>query len=151
MNGYYKTEEETAKAIDTQGWLHTGDLAYIDNNGFIFISGRSKNMILSSSGQNIYPEEIEAKINFMPYVSESLVLDSGTGKLIAFVYPDKEKMDKNHVSEEDLAGIMKENRIKLNETLPAFAKVTEIRLYPEEFEKTSTKKIKRRLYTSLAE
>lgn len=149
MEGYYKMDAETAETIDSNGWLHTGDLAYIDSEGFIFISGRSKNMILSSSGQNIYPEEIEAKINFMPYVAESLVLDSGTGKLIALVYPDKEKMDKNGLKESDLESIMKENQTTLNEILPAFAKITEMRIYPEEFEKTSTKKIKRRLYTSL--
>jgi long-chain acyl-CoA synthetase len=149
MDGYYKMDEQTAEAIDSQGWLHTGDLGHIDSDGFVFISGRSKNMILSSSGQNIYPEEIEAKINFMPYVMESLVLDSKDGKLIAFVYPDKEKMSANNITEEQLEHIMKENRTKLNEMLPLFAKVTEIRIYPEEFEKTSTKKIKRRLYTSL--
>ncbi|HOB71282.1 MAG TPA: AMP-binding protein, partial [bacterium] len=149
MDGYYKMDEQTAEAIDSEGWLHTGDLAYIDSEGFIFISGRSKNMILSSSGQNIYPEEIEAKINFMAYVAESLVLDSGNGKLVAYVYPDKEKMSANNITEEMVAEIMKENRVKLNEVLPLFAKVTDIRLYPEEFEKTSTKKIKRRLYTSL--
>ena len=149
MDGYYKMPEQTKEAIDEEGWLHTGDLGYVDRDGFIFISGRSKNMILSSSGQNIYPEEIEAKINFMPYVVESLVLDAGEGRLIAFVYPDKDKMLKNGITEEQLEEIMKENRANLNETLPSFAKVSEIKIYPEEFEKTSTKKIKRRLYTSL--
>lgn len=149
MDGYYKMDAETAEAIDKEGWLHTGDLGIINNDGFVFISGRSKNMILSSSGQNIYPEEIEAKINFMPYVSESLVLDSGNGKLIVFVHPDNEKVTAGHITKDELALIMEENRIKLNEMLPLFAKVTEIRLHAEEFEKTSTRKIKRRLYTSL--
>jgi len=149
MDGYYKMPELTNEAIDADGWLHTGDLGFIDKEGFVFISGRSKDMILSSSGQNIYPEEIEAKINFMPYVAESLVLDAGDGKLIAYIHPDKDKIEKNGISEEQLEEIMKENRSNLNEMLPAFAKVTEIRLYDQEFEKTSTKKIKRRLYTSL--
>ncbi|MGI6394949.1 MAG: AMP-binding protein [bacterium] len=149
MDGYYKMEEETAEAIDSEGWLHTGDLAHIDKDGFIFISGRSKNMILSSSGQNIYPEEIEAKINFMPFVSESLVLDAGNGRLVAFVYPDKGEIAKNNISNEELLDIMQENRAKLNEILPVFARVMEIKIHEEEFEKTSTKKIKRRLYTHL--
>lgn len=149
MDGYYKMPEQTLETIDVDGWLHTGDLGFVNKEGFIFISGRSKNMILSSSGQNIYPEEIEAKINFMPYVTESLVLDAGNGKLISFVFPDKEKIEKNNITDEQLEEIMKENRSKLNDVLPSFAKVSEIRTYPEEFEKTSTKKIKRRLYTSL--
>ena len=149
MNGYFKMEKSTHEAMDDDGWLHTGDLGYVDDEGFIFISGRSKNMILSASGQNIYPEEIEAKINYMPYVVESLVLDAGEGKLVAYVYPDKEKMDGNDVTEVDLVQIMEDNRIALNATQPSFAKIEEIRIYPEEFEKTSTKKIKRRLYTSL--
>jgi long-chain acyl-CoA synthetase len=149
MDGYYKMEKATNEAIDSESWLHTGDLGFVDEEGFVYISGRSKNMILSASGQNIYPEEIEAKINYMPYVNESLVLDAGDGKLVAYVYPDKEKMEKNGVTEVDLAMIMEENKENLNSTQPAFAKVMEIRIYPEEFEKTSTKKIKRRLYTSL--
>lgn len=149
MDGYFKMEDETAETIDCDGWLHTGDLGHIDNDGFLFISGRSKNMILSGSGQNIYPEEIEAKLNYMPYVNESIVLDGGGGKLVALVYPDKEKMDKHNMEESDLEKIMEKNRKELNEKLPAFAKIKKIRLYPEEFEKTSTKKIKRRLYTSL--
>jgi len=149
MSGYFKMEQATNETIDSEGWLHTGDLGFVDDAGFVFISGRSKNLILSSSGQNIYPEEIEAKINYMPYVTESLVLDAGEGRLVAYVYPDKEKMDKNGISEVDLAMIMEENRENLNATQPSFAKVMEIRIYPEEFEKTSTKKIKRRLYTTL--
>ena len=149
MSGYFRMDDETTETIDSDGWLHTGDLGHIDDGGFLFISGRSKNMILSGSGQNIYPEEIEAKLNYMPYVGESIVLDGGEGKLIALVYPDKEKMDKNGVKEISLENIMEENRKELNEKLPAFAMIKKIRIYPEEFEKTSTKKIKRRLYTSL--
>ncbi|HDT11952.1 MAG TPA: long-chain fatty acid--CoA ligase, partial [bacterium] len=121
MNGYFKMEKSTEETIDSEGWLHTGDLGYVDEEGFVYISGRSKNLILSASGQNIYPEEIEAKINNMPYVNESLVLDAGEGKLVAYVYPDKEKMDKNKVTEVDLAMIMEDNRLALNETQPAFA------------------------------
>jgi len=149
MDGYFKMEDETAETIDADGWLHTGDLGYVDEEGFVFISGRSKNMILSGSGQNIYPEELEAKLNYMPYVNESIVLDAGEAKLIALVYPDKDKMDKNGVKEADLEKIMEDNRKELNEKLPAFMRIKKLRLYPEEFEKTSTKKIKRRLYTSL--
>lgn len=149
MDGYYRMDDETAETIDPDGWLHTGDLGYIDEKGSVFISGRSKNMILSGSGQNIYPEELEAKLNYMPYVNESIVLDAGEGRLIALVYPDKDKMDKTDVGEADLKKIMETNRRELNEKLPAFARIKKIKLYPEEFEKTSTKKIKRRLYTSI--
>ena len=149
MSGYYKMEKETAEVLDSEGWLHTGDLGRIDSDGFLFLCGRLKNMILSSSGQNIYPEEIELKINYMPFVAESLVLDAGQGKLVAFVYPDYDKMKAENISEEQLAEIMRENRDELNETLPAYAKIAEIRIHPEEFKKTSTRKIKRTLYTSL--
>lgn len=149
MDGYFRMEDETAEAIDKEGWLHTGDIGYVDEDGSVFISGRSKNVILSGSGQNIYPEELEAKLDYMPYVGESIVLDDADGNLIALVYPDRPKMDKNDVKEADLEKIMEENRKELNKKLPAFAKIKKIRLYPEEFEKTSTKKIKRRLYTSL--
>ena len=151
MSGYYKMEKETAEVIDSEGWLHTGDLGRIDSDGFLFICGRLKNMILSSSGQNIYPEEIELKINYMPFVSESLVLDAGKGKLVAFVYPDYDKMKGENVTEEQLAVIMQQNRDELNETLPAYAKISEIRIHPEEFQKTSTKKIRRTLYTHLVD
>ena len=151
MSGYYKMEKETAEVIDSEGWLHTGDLGRIDSDGFLFICGRLTNMILSSSGQNIYPEEIELKINYMPFVSESLVLDAGKGKLVAFVYPDYDKMKGENVTEEQLAVIMQQNRDELNETLPAYAKISEIRIHPEEFQKTSTKKIRRTLYTHLVD
>ena len=149
MSGYYKMEKETAEVLDSDGWLHTGDLGRIDKDGFLFICGRLKNMILSASGQNIYPEEIELKVNYMPFVAESLVLDAGEGKLVAFVYPDYDKMKAENVTEEQLADIMKQNRDELNETLPAYAKISEIRIHPEEFQKTSTKKIRRTLYTHL--
>ncbi len=151
MSGYYKMEKETAEVLDSDGWLHTGDLGRIDSDGFLFICGRLKNMILSSSGQNIYPEEIELKINYMPFVNESLLLDAGHGKLIAFVYPDREKMKAENVADEQLPEIMEKNRVELNETLPAYAKIAEIRIHPEEFQKTSTKKIRRTLYTHLVD
>ena len=149
MSGYYKMEKETSEVIDSEGWLHTGDLGRIDSDGFLFICGRLKNMILSASGQNIYPEEIELKVNYMPFVSESLILDGGQGKLVAFVYPDYDKMKAENATEEQLAEIMRQNREEVNETLPAYAKISEIRIYPEEFQKTSTKKIRRTLYTNL--
>ena len=149
MSGYYKMEKETAEVLDSEGWLHTGDLGRIDSDGFLFICGRLKNMILSSSGQNIYPEEIELKVNYMPFVAESLVLDAGQGRLVAFVYPDYDKMKAENVTEEQLEEIMQRNRAELNETLPAYAKISEIRIHKEEFQKTSTRKIKRTLYTHL--
>ena len=148
--GYYKLEEETAKAFDSEGWFHTGDLGSVDKKGFLYIKGRIKSMILSSSGQNIYPEEIEAKLNNMPYVVESIVIETKEHKLTAFVYPDKLKARKDGVSEQELNEIMKENLRKLNVGLSSFAKISDIKIYPREFEKTSTKKIKRRLYSDLA-
>ncbi|MBN1426091.1 AMP-binding protein [Candidatus Fermentibacteria bacterium] len=145
MCGYYKNEEATAQAIDKDGWIHTGDLGIIDEDGFIYIKGRSKDMILGPSGQNIYPDEIEAKLNNMPYVQESLVLDKD-GKLYALVYPDLEMVDSEKLSEADVKAKMEENRRALNQMLPAYSVVTRIDLYPEEFAKTPTKKIKRYLY-----
>ncbi len=149
--GYYKMEKETAESIDGEGWFHTGDLGSVDKNGFLYIKGRIKSMILSASGQNIYPEEIEAKINSMPYVAESLVVEAKDHKLVAFVCPDSSKLKKDGVDEVRLNEIMQESRLKLNETLSSFAKLSDIRIYPQEFEKTSTKKIKRRLYSDLAD
>ena len=145
--GYYKMDKETADSFDAEGWFHTGDLGYLDENGFLFIKGRIKSMILSATGQNIYPEEIEAKLNSMPYVVESLVLENREHKLVGLVFPDTAKARKEGLSDLQLAEIMDENRIKLNEGLSSFAKVAEIRIHSQEFEKTSTKKIKRRLYS----
>ncbi|RPH99290.1 MAG: long-chain fatty acid--CoA ligase [Calditrichaeota bacterium] len=145
MSGYYKNPQASREAIDNEGWLHTGDLGLIDKDGFIYIKGRSKNMILGPSGQNIYPEEVEAKLNNMPFVGESLVIEKNN-KLIALVNPDVEAADQAGLDEANLASKMEENRKLLNESLPAFANVTRIDLYPEEFEKTPTKKIKRYLY-----
>ena len=151
FTGYYKMEKETAEAFDDEGWFHTGDLGFIDEKGFLFIKGRIKSMILSSSGQNIYPEEIEAKLNSRPYVLESLVIENKEHKLVAFVYPDYTKAKKDGVNDAQLDKIMQESRLKLNETLASFAKLADIRIHSAEFEKTSTKKIKRRLYQNLAD
>jgi long-chain acyl-CoA synthetase len=146
FHGYYKNPETTAETIDQDGWLHTGDLGVMDQDGFVYIKGRCKNMILGSSGQNIYPEEIEAKLNNLPYVGESLLVES-EGKLIALVYPDLELVDQQGLQENELKALMEKNRQSLNADLPAFSRITRIDLYPEEFEKTATKKIKRFLYS----
>ena len=151
FTGYYKMEKETAESFDSDGWFHTGDLGFVDKNGFLSIKGRIKSMILSASGQNIYPEEIEARLNSMPYVIESLVVETKDHKLSAFVYPDMAKAAKDNIDEQKLNEIMQENRIKLNESSASFAKIADIRIHPQEFEKTSTKKIKRRLYQNLAD
>ena len=151
FTGYYKMEKETSEAFDAEGWFHTGDLGFIDDKGFLFIKGRIKSMILSASGQNIYPEEIEAKLNSRPYVTESLVIENKEHKLVAFVYPDYAKAKKDGVTEAQLADIMEKTRVKLNEVSSSFTKLADIRIHPKEFEKTSTKKIKRRLYQNLAD
>ena len=151
FTGYYKMEHETAESFDNEGWFHTGDLGFIDDKGFLFIKGRIKSMILSASGQNIYPEEIEARLNSMPYVAESLVIENKEHKLVAFVYPDRAKAKKDDVSDEKLLEIMEENRVKLNAVSSSFTKISDIKIHSEEFEKTSTKKIKRRLYQGLAD
>ena len=151
FTGYYKMEHETAESFDGEGWFHTGDLGFIDDKGFLFIKGRIKSMILSASGQNIYPEEIEARLNSMPYVAESLVIENKEHKLVAFVYPDRAKAKKDDVSDEKLLEIMEENRVKLNAVSSSFTKISDIKIHSEEFEKTSTKKIKRRLYQGLAD
>ena len=150
MSGYFKNPEATAQAIDAEGWLHTGDMAIKDAEGNIFIKGRCKNMLLTASGQNIYPEEIEARLNNMPFVGESLVLLSGD-KLIALVYPDHEETFAHGLSKTQLEQVMEVNRGELNKQLPAYSQITRIRLYPEEFEKTAKKSIKRFLYQNIEE
>jgi long-chain acyl-CoA synthetase len=145
MMGYYKNPEETALALDQERWLHTGDLGSIDDDGFIFIRGRSKTMILSSSGQNIYPEEIEAKLNTLPLVAESLVLDDH-GTLSALVYPDFPEAEKQGVPNAALAERMEQNRQALNKQLPEYTRIASIAVHNEEFAKTPTNKIKRFLY-----
>ena len=145
MDGYYRNAEATSAAVDEDGWLHTGDLGLIDEDNFIFIKGREKSMMLSSSGQNIYPEELEAKINNLPYIQESLIVEK-SGKLVALVYADMEKIDADHISESQLDGLMEQNRKDINQIFPAYSFISKIELYPEEFEKTPTKKIKRFIY-----
>lgn len=144
MLGYYKNEEATAEAIK-DGWLHTGDLAIMDAEGNVTIKGRSKNMLLSSSGQNIYPEEIEDKLNNLPYVAESIIVQQNE-KLVGLVYPDFDEAFAQGLKEEDLEGVMEESRITLNATLPAYSQIFKMKIYPEEFEKTPKKSIKRFLY-----
>ncbi len=146
MTGYYKNEEATKSALGKDGWLHTGDIGLIDEDGFIYIKGRHKDMLLGPSGQNIYPEEIEAKLNNLPYVEESLVIEKEK-KMVALVYPNMEAVDAEGLNEHQLQEKMEQNRQILNEQLPSYSRITKIELYPEEFEKTPTKKIKRYLYT----
>lgn len=146
MLGYYKNEEATKTTIDTEGWYHTGDLGTMDADGNIFIKGRSKNMLLSSNGQNIYPEEIEDQLNSMTLVLESVVVQRGD-KLAALVHPDFDEAKAMGLSPSDLQNVMEENRNAINATLPAYEKISEITICEEEFEKTPKKSIKRYLYT----
>ena len=145
MVGYYKNEQATAESFTEDGWLRTGDLGIIDEDGFIYIKGRCKTMLLGPSGQNIYPEEIEAKINNMPYVLESLVLQKDT-KLVALVCPDFEAVDADHLTQDQLEVVMEENRKLVNAELATYEQINEVRVYTHEFEKTPKKSIKRFLY-----
>ncbi|MEG1684685.1 MAG: AMP-binding protein [Bacteroides sp.] len=145
MLGYYKNEEATKQVIDEEGWLHTGDLGIIDAEGNVFIKGRSKNLLLSASGQNIYPEEIEDKLNNLPYVAESIVVQQNE-KLVGLVYPDFDDAFAHGLTTKDIERVMEENRIELNTILPAYSQLTKMKIYPEEFEKTPKKSIKRFLY-----
>ena len=146
MLGYFKNEKATAEIIDDKGWMHTGDLGIIDREGNIFIKGRSKSMLLGPSGKNIYPEEIEAVINNMDYVAESLVI-SEDNKLIGLIYPDFEMMKNNSITEEQLLPVLEETRKAANEKLPEYMAVAKFRIHPEEFAKTPKRSIKRFLYT----
>ena len=145
MLGYYKNEEATANTIDKEGWYHTGDLGLMDKDGNIFIKGRSKNMLLGANGQNIYPEEIEDKINSLPLVMESIVIQENQ-KLVALVHPDFDEVHNMGLSDEDLSNLMEQNKQTLNATLPAYCKISAIRVCENEFEKTPKKSIKRYLY-----
>ena len=145
MLGYYKNPEATAETIDQNGWYHTGDLGTMDEDGNVFINGRSKNMLLGPNGQNIYPEEIEDKLNSMTMVMESIVVQRDT-KLVALVHPDMDEAKAMGFSMDDLKNIMEQNRNGLNEMIPAYEKITEIEILEEEFEKTPKKSIKRYLY-----
>ena len=146
MLGYYKNEEATQETLDKEGWYHTGDLGTMDYDGNVFINGRSKNMLLGPSGQNIYPEEIEDKLNSMAMVVESVVVQRDN-KLVGLVYPDYDEAKNMRFNEEDLKNIMEQNRQQLNEQLPAYEKIAEIEIRTEEFEKTPKRSIKRFLYT----
>ena len=145
MLGYYKNEEATNQVLDSNGWYHTGDLGIMDKDGNIFIKGRSKNMLLGSNGQNIYPEEIEDKLNSLALVGESIVLQREE-KLVALVHPDMEEAESMGFSIDDIQKVMTQNLQTLNEMMPGYSKVSEIILHEEEFEKTPKKSIKRYLY-----
>ena len=145
MIGYYKNEEATAQTIDKDGWLHTGDMAIKDLEGNIFIKGRCKNMLLSSSGQNIYPEELEAKLNNMPLINESLVIMKDN-KLVALIYPEFNEAISRGLNKDQLFDGLDKSRIELNATLPPYSQITQIKIYNEEFEKTAKKSIKRFMY-----
>ena len=143
MIGYYNNEEATKAVLDEEGWYHTGDLGTMIRSGHIFIRGRIKNMLLGANGQNIYPEEIEDKLNTMPMVSECIVIQRGD-KLVALVHPDKDEVV--NFSLEELVQIMEQNRQELNNQLPVYSRISAIELHDEEFAKTPKKSIKRYLY-----
>ena len=145
MMGYYKNEEATRQAIDSEGWYHTGDLATMSQDGHIFIRGRLKNMLLGANGQNVYPEEIEDKLNSMAMVSESLIVQRGD-HLVALIYPDMDEARNMGFNSEDIEGIMEQNRQDLNQSLPAYSRIQAFELQDKEFLKTPKKSIKRYLY-----
>ena len=145
MLGYYKNPEATRQVLEPDGWLHTGDLALMDEEGNVTIKGRSKNMLLGPSGQNIYPEEIEDKLNAMPYVAESIIVQQNE-KIVGLVYPDFEDAFAHGLTNSDIERVMEENRVALNTELPAYCQISKMKIYPEEFEKTPKKSIKRFLY-----
>ncbi len=145
MLGYYKNEEATKAVIDEQGWLHTGDLGLIDTSGNLYLKGRSKTMLLSSNGQNIYPEEIEDKLNTMPYVSESVIVQQNS-KLVALIFPDYEDAFAHGLDNDGIEKMMENNRVTINATLPNYSQISKVKIYPEEFEKTPKRSIKRFLY-----
>ena len=143
MLGYYKNPDATEQALDKEGWYHTGDLGVIDSEGFVFIKGRCKSMLLSANGQNVYPEEIEAVINSHPCVNESLVIQEGE-KFIALIHPDSDALSAEGVT--DVPAKMEELRKIINQQIPAYEHIAEVRIMSEEFEKTPKKSIKRYLY-----
>ena len=148
MLGYYKNPEATEACMSEDGWLSTGDICNLDSDGFLYIRGRDKNMILGPSGQNIYPEEIEDKLNNLSYVAESLIIDGGDGRLVALIYPDIESLTSQGLDNAGIMGIMEENIKTLNSSLPAYSQVQRFKLMSEEFEKTPKRSIKRYLYQS---
>lgn len=150
MLGYYKNPEATAVAVDEEGWLHTGDIATMDKQGNITLKGRIKNLLLNSSGQNIYPEEIESKLNNMPYVSESLIVMQND-KLVALIYPDFDEAFAQGISQSEIDKVMETNRNELNQKLPKYCQIAKIKIHFEEFEKTAKKSIKRFMYQEIKE
>lgn len=149
MKGYYKNPEATHAVIDKDGWFHTGDLATMSADGHFFIKGRSKNMLLGANGQNIYPEEIEDRLNSMALVSESIIVQRNN-KLVALIHPDYDEASSMGFTAEDLEHIMDQNRVELNSQMPSFAKISGIQIHENEFEKTAKKSIKRYLYQEVA-
>ena len=145
MLGYYKAEEQTKEALDSEGWYHSGDLGVMDEDGFLFIKGRIKNMLLGASGQNIYPEEIEDKLNSMPLVVESVIVQRDQ-KLVALIFPDYDEAKKLGLDKDDILEVMEQNRQQLNDEMPVYSKVTKVELRDEEFEKTAKRSIRRFLY-----
>lgn len=145
MYGYYKNEEATKQSLDDEGWLHTGDLGVMDAEKNVYIRGRSKSMLLGPNGQNIYPEEIEARLNAMKYVGESIIVQR-ENKLVALIYPDMDIVDSEGLDEKSIEGILETTRKELNVLLPSYSKVAEVEMHPQEFEKTPKKSIKRFLY-----
>ena len=148
MLGYYRNEEATRQTLDKDGWYHTGDLGTMDANGNVFIKGRSKNMLLSANGQNIYPEEIEDKLNSMALVNESIVIQQGD-KLVGLVHPDYDEAKGMRLTNDDIVAVMEQNRQELNAEMPAYSKLSTIKIQEEEFEKTPKKSIKRYLYQNV--
>lgn len=145
MLGYYKNPEATSQIIDANGWLHTGDLGTMDEDGYVTVRGRSKNLLLTSSGQNIYPEEIESKLNNLPYVAESLIVLQHD-KLVALIYPDFDDAFAHGLQQTDIEKVMEVNRIELNQQLPNYSQISKVKIHFEEFEKTAKKSIKRFMY-----
>ena len=149
MTGYYKNAQATKESFTKDGWLRTGDLGILDEDGFLYIKGRCKTMLLGASGQNIYPEEIEAKINNMPYVLESLVLQQEDGRLVALICPDYNEVDASGLTTEQFNEVMEDSRKQVNSELASYEQISIVKLYPHEFEKTPKKSIKRFLYTNM--
>jgi long-chain acyl-CoA synthetase len=149
MVGYWNNPKATKESFTKDGWLRTGDLGLLDEDGFLHIKGRCKTMLLGPSGQNIYPEEIEAKINNMPFVLESLVLQQEDNRLVALICPDYNEVDKSGMSSEQLKEFIEDSRKQINSELAAYEQISIVKLYPHEFEKTPKKSIKRFLYTSM--
>ena len=149
MQGYFKNPEATKEVMTDDGWLRTGDLGILDKEGNLTIKGRSKNMLLGPSGQNIYPEEIEDKLNNMPYVSESIVIQQADNKLAALIYPEFDAAFAEGMDEKGIEEMMEKNRVALNAELPAYSQITKVKIYHEEFEKTPKKSIKRFLYQNV--